>query len=269
MNSIGVDSYITSFWSMDFVWEFIKAGLILLIGVWLINKICKISAVIFGQMNLDMGLISFLNSAFKLFLRIILGLLFLSALGINITSVMAALSASIVTAGILIKDSVSNFISGLLLIFNKPIRVGDYIEFENVKGQVMKIEMAFTTLKSPEGNSVIIPNFRLLSNNISRKSPYDICEYSFFVHIMDLNSKLDARKILDGVLLADKDVLQVPAPKVEYVKINENEIKLKIEIFCEKRAITALQRKLAENIKQTFKRLHAQATVDGNERSDA
>ncbi len=268
MQSIDIAPYIMNFRSMDFIWELAKAMMILFIGVWLINKICKISSVIFGQMNIDIGLVSFLNSAFKLFLRVILGLLFLSALGVNITSVMAALSASIVTAGILIKDSMSNFISGFLLIFNKPIRVGDYIEFENVKGHVMKIEMAFTTLKSPEGNSVIIPNFRLLSNNILRESPYDICEHSFFVHITGLNPKLDAGKILDGILLTDKDVLKIPAPKVKYVEINEQGMKLKAEIFCEKRTVLSLQTNLYENIKLTFRKLGAEVLVKEDGKSN-
>lgn len=262
MKNMDVTSNVIKYCSADYIWDFAKAGIILFIGIWLINKICKIFAVILRQMNIDTGLISFLNSAFKLFFRFILGLLFLSVLGVNITSIMAALGASLVTAGILIKDSVSNFVSGILLIFNKPVRVGDYIEFENVKGHVMKIEMAFTTLRSPEGNSVIIPNFRLLSNNILRQSPYDICEYPFNIQISELNSKLDAKKILEGIFLANKDILKIPGPKIEYVRIDENGILIKATIFCEKRVTAVLERKLFESIKHTFKKFSAYAEIE-------
>ena len=261
MQNIGAFANIVKCWFIGYGWELAKAALILILGIWLTNKICKVIAVVLGQTSLDVGLISFFSSAFRLFLRAILVLVILAALGVNVSSIITALGASIVTIGILLKDGVSNFVSGLLLIVNKPIRVGDYIEFENVKGYVTKIEMAFTTLSSPEGKAVIIPNFRLYSNNIIRQSPYNICKCKFFLEVSNLKTKIDVKKTLEGLLLSNENILKIPVPKAEYVSIEGDIMKLKVSIFCEKRFVSGLDSEIEQGIKNIFTKLKASASI--------
>ena len=201
-----------------------------------------------------MGLISFFSSALKLFLRVVLILLLLSALGVNMASVMTAIGASLVTMGLVLKDPLANFVSGLLLIVNKPIRVGDYIEFENIKGTVTRIEMIFTTLNSSDGHSIIIPNSRLVSNNIVRESPYDVCEYSFDILAVGNKPNVNLKKILEILFISDERILQIPPPNVEYNVMNHNEFNIKITLFCQKRYVEILDKETPNKVKTVLKK---------------
>ena len=131
---------------------FVKALLIFLIGWWIINKVCKLVLVFFQKATSQASFASFLNSVLKFSLRILLIVSVLGYLKFNVTSLIAAIGASFVAIGISLKDSISNIVGGIILVTNNPIHVGDYIEFENVSGKVVKIEMLFTTLKSSEEN---------------------------------------------------------------------------------------------------------------------
>lgn len=252
--------------NIDYIWnsvkdfamlygaEVIKVILILFVGIWAINKICHISTVFLRQSNLELSLVSFFSSILKLFLRIILILLLLSVIGINLTSVITAIGASLVTFGLVFKDSFSNFAGGIMIIVNRPIRVGDYIEFENVKGIVTKIEMMFTTLRTQDESSVIIPNFRLATNNIVRKSPYDICKLDINYVILGNNKNLDINKILQFSLDSNSKVLQVPPPKIDFENTSEKEAIVKIELFCEKRYADDMKTEIESGLKLAFKR---------------
>lgn len=222
-------------WSISYGFQIIKAIFILFIGVWAINKTCRFTAVFLRQSNLEIGVISFFNYALKFFLRIILFILILPVLGINVTSVIAAVGASLVTVGLVFKDSLCNFASGILIILNKPIRVGDYVEFENTRGTVTKIEMMFTTLRSDDEKSIIIPNFRLTSNNIIRKSDYDICKSVIDYYVMGENSKIDIHKIVEFSLISDNRILQLPPPEIKCEILSGQKARVSISLFCEKR----------------------------------
>lgn len=228
-------------WVIMYGTEMIKILLILIVGIWIINKVCRISTIFLRKATLEISLVSFFISSLKLFLRVLLLLLLLSVVGINATSVIAAVGASLVTVGLVFKDSFSNFASGIMIIINRPIRVGDYIEVENVKGTVAKIEIMFTTLFTKDDVSVIIPNFRLASNNIVRKSPYDICNLEFNYVILCNDTKLNLHKILEGLLLSNEKVLQLPPPEITIKTGDENEKNAKIKIFCEKRNASELE----------------------------
>lgn len=241
-------------WTMLYGAEIAKILILVVVGIWFINKLCRVSTAFLRKTNLDIGLISFISSAFKFFLRALLILLVLSALGVNMTSAIAAIGASFVTVGLVLKDSLSNFINGILLIVNKPIRVGDYIEFEGIKGTVTKIEMTFTTVTSENGFTAAIPNFRLMSGNIIRKSPYDICECSFEFLASGSKDEPNLKKILNIFFISDERILQIPPPDVKYKLLDKNKFNIKVIVFCEKRHLDAVKQETPQNLKAILKK---------------
>jgi small conductance mechanosensitive channel len=132
----------------------------------LINKISKIIDNFLNNAKVERSVITFLNSISKFSLRILLIITAIVCLGIEITPILAALGASLVTIGLALKDNVANIFSGILIIINRPFKVGDYIEFENLKGKVIKIEMMFTTVETVENKIAVIPNNKLAMNSI-------------------------------------------------------------------------------------------------------
>ena len=210
---------------------------IVLIGWWFINRISRLSAVFLRKASVDESITSFLNSLIKFFLKIILLVTALSILGVNVNSIVTALGASLVAIGISLKESLSNVVSGIVLVVNKPIHVGDFIEFDGFSGTVMKIEMLFTTLKTAEeGKTVIIPNVKLVSNTVVRKSEYDLSKSEFNYKIsFNRLGKESIRKFLEKEFLLSGSILQIPSPEVVFEEISEGKGKLKIVVWSQSR----------------------------------
>lgn len=224
------------------VYNILKSVLILIIGWWIINKISKILLVFLNKSNIDTGIISFLNSCSKFSLRMILIAIIMSELGFNINSILTAIGASFIAVGISLKDSLSNFISGMVLIITKPIHVGDLIEFENFSGTVMKIEMLFTTLQTQDiSKTVIIPNTKLVSNCVVRKSQYNISKFEFEKNIPEhiINKSKEIIKFLEKEILINTKICEFPKPE-----ININNQKLHITVWYQDMYASQMQSEL-------------------------
>ncbi len=220
---------------VNYITTMIQSLLILVIGWWGINKICNIFLLFFQKTASETAVASFLDSIIKFSLRMILIIMVLGHLGLNVTSLLAAIGAAVVAIGIALKENISNLVSGIILVISKPIHVGDYIEFESLKGTVIKIEMLFTTLQSKDdGKTIIIPNARLVANNIARKSDYDISELWVCYEADAGNLKAsEINKHLEKEFVLNNKILQIPKPIIE-TEISENKkITLKVKVWSQ------------------------------------
>ncbi len=224
-----------SLWIQNTGPNLIQAAVVLIIGWWLIDRINKVVVMFFQKTNTDEGMVSFLNSVLRFSLRIILLAIVLSCLGFNVTSIFAAIGAFLIAVGIALKDNLSNLISGIMLVINQPIHIGDYIEFENVKGTVIKIEMLFTTLQTKEENqTVIVPNSRLIASSITRESRYNMSQIRINYKLQSIEDNQNLSELIKRELTFHNHVLQVPAPEIEINKNDDGTISLNVNIWYEK-----------------------------------
>jgi len=93
-------------------------------------------------------------------------LLAVAASGLPVDKITVVLGALGVGIGLGLQGIVNNFVSGIILIFDRPLRIGDTVEVGDKKGRVKEISIRSSTLLTPEGSEVIIPNGDLLSHNI-------------------------------------------------------------------------------------------------------
>ena len=105
-----------------------------------------------------------------------IGILFsLTAFGLNTTSLAVVFGALSIGLGFGLQNIFNNFISGLILLFERPIQVGDVVEVGNVWGEVKKINVRSTLVQTYDNASLIIPNSEFISSlvtNWSHKDPY-------------------------------------------------------------------------------------------------
>ena len=140
--------------------------------------------------DIDMTLVYILNDIFKYFVLIIAIVWILEICGINIRGIILSLGIVGVALGIASKDIVSNFLSGLFVLGDKSIRVGDVIGIGDVKGTVKKIGFRTTTLINQDNHIITIPNGIFSANHYRKYLPledYRIDVYSVLPH----NAKLD------------------------------------------------------------------------------
>lgn len=153
-------------WARNAGPKLLSAIVILLVGWWFSVILAKGIKKVLGRSKMEKGTATFVCSLTRTVLQIIVVISAIAALGVNINSVIAALGAAGITIGLALKDTLANFASGVFILFNRPFKVGDYIETEESAGTVTGIEMMFTTLRTPDNKHLVFPNSKLTSNKV-------------------------------------------------------------------------------------------------------
>ena len=163
----GVLSKERSFGSIHFTFGNI---LFFAVIVYLANKLQKHVPLLFGEGSLTYeGEVEHKGSKVALIrlIIIVVGVLFaFMASGLPVDRLTVILGALGVGIGLGMQNIVNNFVSGIILIFEKPFRIGDYVELADKKGKVKDIGIRSSKLLTPQGSEVIIPNGDLLSGRL-------------------------------------------------------------------------------------------------------
>lgn len=115
--------------------------------------------------HLDDSLIPFMRRAIYLVVFTIAGIVILNLFGIKLTGVLAGLGIASLAVGLALQDTLSNFFSGIWMAFDRPVKVGDFIEIEPTKsGHVEEISWRNTRIRTLQNNIVIVPNSKLSQN---------------------------------------------------------------------------------------------------------
>lgn len=118
----------------------------------------------------------------------------ISALGMSLDKLTVVIGALSVGIGLGMQNIINNFVSGIILVFDKPFRVGDQIELADKKGRVKEIGIRASVLKTADGADVIIPNGDLLSGRVVNWTlSQEYSKTSFVLHI-DRQADLDKAK---------------------------------------------------------------------------
>jgi len=121
---------------------------------------------ILSRMSLPRGVAESVSSLTYYFL-ILLGFFgALAAAGFQVGQLTLVVGALGVGIGFGLQNVVNNFVSGLILMFERPIRPGDFVEISGIAGRVLTIGMRATTIGIPDGAEVVVPNGTLLANNL-------------------------------------------------------------------------------------------------------
>lgn len=249
-------------WAISSGMTLICTALFVIAGFWIINKVSKLLIVFLQKANMDTGMISFLDSISKLLLRFIIIISALASLGVNVTSIITAVGASLVTIGLALKDSLSNIASGVLLVMSKPFHVGDYIEFDSVKGTVEKLEMMFTTLRAEDDKVIIVPNSKLTSNNITRKSPHNICQVKINHTVSALSDLSNVKKIISAILLSENKALPIPPASVELDAKDDGNFCVTSVFWCEEKDKKHLTGKISDSISSSLNKRNIEIIKD-------
>ena len=151
----------------------LKTLLILIIGFWVASLVARTVRGTLRRSKVDKAVSNFIVSCVRVGLKAIVIIMAIAAMGLNITSIITALGAAGITVGLAMQDSLSNFASGVLILFNKPFKTGDYVELEESGGTVKDISLMYTTLINSENKEVIYPNSSVTSAKIINHTALD------------------------------------------------------------------------------------------------
>lgn len=211
------------------------AALVLLgLGWWLSGVAARaIAHVIDTQPYVDPTLKGVLTRLVRWGLIAITAVAALSQLGVATTSMLAALGAIGLAIGLALQGTLANIAAGIMLLWLRPFRVGDYIEAGDAAGTVTEVGLFASLLETFEGVRLFVPNARLWDTKITnhtRSSPR-MLRLSFAIAYEDAIGT--ARKALLAVVQGDERVLADPAPGVFVDQLGDNAVVLELRAWTD------------------------------------
>lgn len=244
----------TSNWLWSILPNIISAIIIFFVGWWLTKIICKIFVKAMKKGKADLTVISFLTSIINAALKLLVVICVLSTIGVDVTTLIAAIGAATVTVGLALKDSLANVASGTLIILNKKFKTGDYIESDGLQGEVVKIEMMYTTLRTYDNKEIMIPNSKLTSNNITNYFVREQRRVDLVIPIGYNEDVEKARNVIMRVIHSDNRIIQEQNNKVMVQQLGESSVDLCVWIWCRSEDYWNIKAEMQEKIKSELDR---------------
>ena len=143
------------------------AVVVAVVGRYAIKFINKVVAGMLERRNVEPTVQSFLKSFVNILLVTLLIITVVGTLGVNTTSLAALLASAGLAVGMALSGNLQNLAGGLILLFFKPFKVGDFIEAQGVSGIVKAIQTFHTVLTTTDNKELFIPNGPLSSGNVT------------------------------------------------------------------------------------------------------
>ena len=168
---------------MAFGTNLVAALAIFFVGRWIAARLVILMKAALTRAKVDRTLVSFLGNVANVGLLILIIIAALGKLGIPTTSVTALIGGAGLAVALSLKDQLSNFAAGALIILFRPFKVGDYIKVNGFEGFVSEIKMVQTTLSTPDNEEVILPNSVVMSNSIVNRFSMPLCRVQVVVGV--------------------------------------------------------------------------------------
>ncbi|NCC79622.1 MAG: mechanosensitive ion channel [Clostridia bacterium] len=180
---------------------------VLVIGWQLAKYVVRLLEKSLLKSKLDVSIHGFILTLSGFFLKLIVIITAATIIDVPMTTFIAMLSAAGLAVGLALKDSLSNFAAGILLLIFRPFGVGDYIQTSDVSGTVLSIEMLYTSMNTIDNKRVMVPNGHLATSHITNYSvePYRRIDKVYSVAYG--TDVLKVKEVLMGIVLKNEMIL--------------------------------------------------------------
>lgn len=211
--------------------KIVLALVIYFIGKQLIKWVVRIMDKAFVRHRVETSLRSFLRSLVKVLLMVALLLAIVQTLGINTSSILALFASAGLAIGMALSGTLQNFAGGVVILLLRPYKVGDYIEAQGQAGTVESIGLFSTCLKSPDNQTIYVPNSSISSSIIDNYSQSERRRVDWKLSISYGDDVDVARREILAMLASDKRVHTDVAPVVWVAKLGESSVDLTIRAW--------------------------------------
>ncbi len=176
--------------------------------------------------RLDITLVPILSATVTYVIYIIGGVFILDIFGVNTTSIIALLGAAGIAVGLALKDTLSNIAAGIMLLFLRPFRSGDFIEIGSVMGTVKEVNLFTTILETFDGIYISAPNSVIWGNSIKNYTRNGKRRMDIVIGIAYSDSIDTGLAVLKKIASEERRFLQTPAPETMVESMAESSVNL-------------------------------------------
>ncbi len=182
--------------------------------------------------RLDDSLFHFLGTIARYVILTFTGLFVLNTFGVQTTSFVAIIGAAGLAIGLALQGTLSNVAAGVMIIFFRPLKLGDFVEVNGISGTVKDITLNFTEIASLGNVQVIIPNSDVWGNTIRNYSVYTTrrAEWEFGVGYGVNLAK--AEQVIRDTIMADERSLSDPEPFIQVNNLGASSVDFLVRVWC-------------------------------------
>lgn len=237
---------------MEFVLSVVTAVLVLVIGMKIVKKFLAGLKKTMLKKEMEPGVVSFLISASKILLNILLVIIAAQILGFATTSVVAIVGSAGLAVGLALQGSLANFAGGVLLLTMKPFVVGDYIIVGDVEGKVQKIDVVYTTLHTIDNRAAILPNGKLADSNIINVTREDKRRIDINVGIEYSENIKRVRDVLQKIIDRQETRLEDMPVDIVVSSLDESSVTMAVHMWVNPDDYWKTRWGMLEEIKEEF-----------------
>ena len=220
-----------------------------IIGGWVRRRLVSLGG---KHAHLDITLFNFLGNVAR---YVVIGFAFLFVLttfGVQTTSVVAVIGAAGLAIGLALQGTLSNVAAGVMIVFFRPIKIGDFVEVNGQMGGVKDITLNYTELASVSNVQIIIPNSEVWGNTIVNYSTYDTrrAEWTFGVGY-GANLKV-AEETIRNTILADPRAKTDPEPFIQVNNLGDSSVDFLVRVWCDSADFFGFQADMKRQVKEAL-----------------
>jgi small conductance mechanosensitive channel len=183
--------------------------------------------------RIDPTLRSFLSSATRYLVLVVTVLAVLSQLGVQTASLIAVFGAASLAIGLALQGTLTNLAAGVMLLFFRPFRVGDYVEAGGKAGTVKAIDLFTTEFATPDNVRILVPNGSIWGSAVVNYSHHPTRRVDFLVGI-DYGDDIDkAFETISKVVEGDERVHGDPAPLIVVGELADSSVNIVVRVWCD------------------------------------
>ena len=239
-------------WVSLYALNIIGALLIFIVGKWAAHRIANLLSKIMQKRNVDLALVHFLTNLIYYTLLVLVVVAAAGRLGINTTSFLTIIGAAGLAVGLALKDSLSNFAAGVMLVLFRPFTIGDVVSAAGITAKVEKITIFNTLFCTPDNQLVIVPNSKIISDIITNINAKDTRRIDLVVGISYADDMAKTKDILQRLAQEDTRVLTNPETTVAVAELADSSVNLVFRPWVKTADYWAVRFALTENIKNAL-----------------
>ena len=232
--------------------KIIAALVIFVVGRWVARALRNVAKKMMVKGDVDETLISFVGNLTYITLLAFVIIAALNQLGIQTTSFIAVIGAAGLAIGLALQGSLANFAAGVLMIIFRPFKAGDFIEGAGVAGVVEGVQIFATQLKTPDNKTIIVPNAKMMSDNITNYSAKDTRRVDMVIGVGYGDDLKKVREILEDILAKDDRILEDPAPTIGVLELGDNSVNFAVRPWVKRDDYWGAYFDVTETVKRRF-----------------
>lgn len=248
-----MNDLISLFWENDLIHKSVRAALVAAIGLPLVLLLSRLLArILRHRLGQQGGALLARIARYAGILLVVVTIL--QQFGFNLAAVLGAAGIAGVAIGFASQTSLSNLISGLFIVGERPFEKGDVIEVGGVSGTVEEIGLMALTLRTFDNRSVRIPNETLVKTNVVTVTRYPIRRMDLTVGVSYDESIERVMRVLREVAEKHPSVLDEPEPLILFNGFGESSLDFMVGAWAVKSDFLTVKNELPLRIKEAFDR---------------